>query len=279
MNFNLDKDIILRVIQICKGAGAEIMKVYHSSLDMNVQYKLDNSPVTEADLRANDYIIRELQNTWPEVPIISEEINYPKFKERRQWQQYWLVDPLDGTKEFINRSDEFTVNIALVEEGKPVMGVVYAPALEVVYAGIINQGAWKQSRGERININTRTLSAVISGEVPFSVVASRRHGVEKLEALYVQFRKHFKRMNSKNIGSSLKLCLVAEGKADFYPRLAPTCEWDTAAAQAVVEAAGGFVVDNKFESLTYNQKESILNPNFYVIGDSGFNWKSLLIDK
>lgn len=262
--------------RISREAGLRIMEVYERSETIAINHKPDLSPVTEADLKANEYIINELANIWRDIPILSEESAMPEIQDRLGWQRYWLIDPLDGTKEFINRNDEFTVNIALIENGEPVLGVVHAPAMNTIYFGAKGLGAWKIEKGDKSNCHTRVISSLDAAERRFTVVSSRRHGVATLEPVLTRLKERFGALDSTMIGSSLKLCLVAEGKADFYPRLAPTNEWDTAAAQAVVEAAGGMVVDATFRPLTYNKTEGILNPYFYAIGDSSLNWNVLI---
>jgi 3''(2''),5''-bisphosphate nucleotidase (EC 3.1.3.7) len=213
----------------------------------------------------------------PGVPVLSEEAAIPSFSIRSQWQRYWLIDPLDGTKEFINRNGEFTVNVALIDGHKAVLGVVYVPVLNIMYGGIAGVGAWKTERGKTKPIQTRPLQAQIECGKPVELVASRHHGAREVEGLIARIEAAAGLVATKSMGSSLKLCLVAEGQADLYPRLALTSEWDTAAAQAVVEAAGGKVVDINLEPLLYNAKADILNPFFYVIGDTQYNWEALLI--
>lgn len=183
------------------------------------------------------------------------------------------MDPLDGTKEFIRRNGEFTVNVALIESGQPILGVVYVPVSGVTYTGLKGVGASKIESGKTQAIETRCFNAE---ERALTVVASRRHGNDRADALLKNLEQCMGRVETRNMGSSLKLCLIAEGAADFYPRLAPTCEWDTAAAQAVVEAAGGAVLDDQLQPLTYNGKDSLLNPDFFVVGDPGVDWRSVI---
>ena len=256
-------------------AGHAILAVYESS-DFNVEMKSDDSPLTRADLASHAVIVEALARHFPEIPVLSEEGSLPSFSERQSWPRYFLIDPLDGTKEFIARNGEFTVNIALIDQGVPVVGIVHVPVLGVTYSGSVlegDHGAWKVSDGQRQSINARALTKPMDHLV---VVASRRHGAEALDALLAQLRSHLSSIELTNMGSSLKLCLVASGDADFYPRLAPTSEWDTAAAHAVVLAAGGEVVDTSFAPLRYNTKAEILNPHFFVIGDPSTDWQSLL---
>lgn len=245
-----------QLIGIAHCAGAAIMEVYRSG-DAGETSKADNSPLTQADLAAHRTIVEALTSLTPEIPILSEEAADIAYPVRSQWTRYWLVDPLDGTKEFIKRNGEFTVNIALIENGEPVMGVVYAPVLDVCYYGARGAGAFVQrgkAAAQPINVKSHT-----AGE-PIKVVASRSHSDARTEALLNQLGDH----QCISMGSSLKLCLVAEGAAHFYPRLGPTMEWDTAAAQAVVNAAGGIVCDMKGKELRYN-KVDLHNPEFLVM--------------
>lgn len=263
-----------RVTQLCHEAGRAIMDVYEHLDGFTVDTKADRSPVTAADLAAHDILLAGLSDLLADTPVLSEEDAIPAWSERRQWTRYWLIDPLDGTKEFVERGGEFTVNVALIENGEPVLGVVYVPTLGVTYIGSRALGAWKTVASEgntKHKLQTRPLPA--SG---ITLVASRRHGNDALPPLLDHLQRVQGKVELQNIGSSLKLCLVAEGKADLYPRLSPTCEWDTAAAQAVVEAAGGKVLGANGLPLRYNQQDSLLNGAFYVVGDSSADWAHLL---
>ncbi|GAB2875345.1 3'(2'),5'-bisphosphate nucleotidase CysQ [Microbulbifer echini] len=272
----MNKALLEQVIAICKGAGEAILTVYHSSADLEVETKADDSPVTAADLAAHKILAPALAQLIEGVPVLSEEQEMPSFAERSQWQRYWIVDPLDGTKEFIRRTGEFTVNVALIENGEPVLGVVYVPVLDITYAGGKGAGAFKRTVSGDTDIRVRPLRQRLESGEAVELVASRSHGAGAVDQLVERIESRLGAVACKNMGSSLKLCLVAEGAADLYPRLAPTCEWDTAAAQAVVEAAGGTVVDDQFKLLRYNRKDSLLNPFFYVIGDASFDWQDLL---
>ena len=264
-------ELIKVMCAVAREAGAAILQVYGDE-DFGVQTKSDDSPLTRADLAAHNIIVEGLQKRAPGIPVLSEESDSISFAERSSWDQYFLVDPLDGTKEFINRNGEFTVNIALIEEGVPMRGVVFVPVKDVMYTGDQHEGIATVTRaGATGSIRVRKLD-----RASLTVVASRRHGGEALEACLNVLREHFVSIETTNMGSSLKLCLIAEGEADLYPRLAPTSEWDTAAAQAVVEAAGGKVVDVELKELRYNTKDNILNPFFYVIGDTEFDWNAVL---
>ena len=261
------------VLTLAQAAGDAIMAVYNTA-DFNVDMKADNSPLTQADLNAHKVLEPGLLALIEGVPVLSEEGELPGWAIRKNWNRYWIIDPLDGTKEFIKRNDEFTVNIALIENGEPVLGVVWVPALNIGYSGAKGAGALKYERDGSRPIHTRSLSAR-NGD-PVAVVASRSHGADAVDALLTRISGALGEVQLKNMGSSLKLCLVAEGEADLYPRLALTSEWDTAAAQAVVEAAGGQVLTDKLVAMRYNTKEDILNPFFHVIGDPSFNWHALL---
>lgn len=255
------------VRSIAKKAGDEILDVYRS-VDIAATQKKDNSPLTQADLRAHRVIVAALSALTPDIPVFSEEAADIPYSVRSTWQRYWLVDPLDGTKEFISRNGEFTVNIALIENGVPTLGVVHVPVRDVTYWGTAQSGAWRvnaDGRAERIQVRASVGS-------PVRVVGSKSHGGDSLNAFLSRLGPH----ELLPVGSSLKFCMVAEGAADVYPRLGPTSEWDTAAAQAVVTAAGGHVVTTDGSPLTYNAKEDILNPHFIVYGDRSTDWPGLV---
>lgn len=273
----IDQQLVDAVVALTLRAGEAILNVYNDDAKMAVEIKADQSPVTAADLAAHHIIVEGLQALTPDIPILSEEDEIPPFEERQQWSRYWLVDPLDGTKEFIQRNGEFTVNIALIEAGRSILGVVTVPVTGVSYWGASTLGAFKIDRGVSTSLSARAMAPRLAQQQEVEIVASRRHGSEAMELLKEVLSEHFPRVAYKNMGSSLKLCLIAEGKADCYPRLAPTCEWDTAAAQAVVEAAGGQVVDEQLLTLKYNAKSSLLNPFFYVIADMSYPWSELLV--
>jgi 3'(2'), 5'-bisphosphate nucleotidase len=248
--------LIEPVVAIALRAGRAILDIYGS--DFAVELKDDRSPLTEADRAAHAIIVEGLRTLPERLPVLSEESAAREIEDRRRWQRFWLVDPLDGTKEFIKRNGEFTVNIALIEDHEPVLGVVYAPVLGSVYAGAAGLGAFKQSDGRRTPIAVRRPAAE-----PLRVVGSRSHANPELEAFLDSLGPH----ELKPMGSSLKICRVAEGEADLYPRLGPTSEWDTAAAQAVLLAAGGSMMDLTGQPLAYNARESLLNPHFLALGD------------
>ena len=276
---NIDNNLLQQVIAVATAAGDKIMSIYNRKGDFNITLKPDHSPLTEADLAANRTIINGLSTIDANTPILTEETGGPNFSVRRHWTCYWLVDPLDGTKEFINRNDEFTVNIALIQSGVPILGVVYVPVTGVIYTGLQGHGAYKVvqgARGETQPIAVRSLKNRIDNGLPIDIVTSHHHGTAEVDALCMLIEQHLAPIKKRSMGSSLKICLVAEGQADLYPRFGLTSEWDTAAAQAIVEAAGGHVVDHDLKPLRYNQKENMLNPPFYVMGDEIEHWQKHL---
>jgi len=266
------EELIQPLKQIAFEAGDAILKVYNSPSPIKVDSKTDDSPVTQADYAAHHIIEQGLNALHLEYPVLSEEGGLPSFDERSNWQRYWLVDPLDGTKEFINRNDEFTVNIALIDSGKAILGMVYVPVTGTLYYGIEGFGSFKEVANETTKLNVKP----ISFDHDIKIVGSRRHGAEALEKLLEKITPQFKSAELVSMGSSLKICALAEGSADWYPRLALTSEWDTAAAHAVLSAAGGQIVDDKLNPLKYNTKESLLNPYFHAFGDSNFDWEGLI---
>lgn len=255
------------VVQLARTAGAAIMEVYRSE-DFGETSKADNSPLTLADLAAHKVIVAGLGKLESGYPILSEEDANIPYAERSKWTHFWLVDPLDGTKEFLKRNGEFTVNIALIEHGVPVLGVVYAPVLDVCYFAARGNGAFVQ-RGAQPPQSIRTIAHTAGATI--KVVASRSHSDERTAALLKKLGEH----ECISMGSSLKLCLVAEAAAHFYPRLGPTMEWDTAAAHAVVNEAGGMVCDVAQQPLRYN-KEDLHNPEFLVLAKSDIALLKLL---
>ncbi len=256
------KSLLSSVEQLAVKAGDAIMEIYQSD-DFSVEQKSDDSPLTRADLAAHHCIVEGLQKLDQDYPILSEESADIDFKERSQWQRYWLVDPLDGTKEFIKKNGEFTVNIALIDQGKPILSVVYVPVQNLSYLAAEGVGVFKRDNGQK-----QSIKVMKNSRYKPTVVGSRSHPSDELKDYLDRLGQH----DLVAMGSSLKFCLVAEGKADLYPRLGPTSEWDTAAAQCIVEQAGGRVVTFDGEPLRYNQKESLLNPHFMVFADAGKNW-------
>ena len=258
--------LLIDVIALAKQAGNLILNIYNS--DFAIDFKADKSPLTEADLAAHHCICQGLKRLTPDLPIVSEE-SVPPFKKRRQWQRYWLIDPLDGTKEFLEKNGEFTINIALIDQHKPIWGVIFAPSLGICYFAEKGQGAFKQMYQTSPELlHARSWKAGTS----ITVAVSRRHGVEKLK----DFLARFTSLNLLKCGSALKFCLVAEGIADIYPRFSPTFEWDTAAGQCILEEAGGVVIDHAGQVLRYNILPSLNNTAFLAIADNRHCWLKYL---
>ncbi len=242
------------------------MDVY--AREFRVEEKADRSPLTEADLRSQKRILAGLSALTPGIPVLSEESALVPYEERARWSEYWLVDPLDGTREFISRNPEFTVNIALVREHRPVLGIVHVPPQSLDYYACETVGAFQRHADNQVvQIHVSPRAAT-----PIRVVGSKSHRGDSLDGLLAQLGPH----ELKAVGSSLKLCLVAEGLADLYPRLGPTMEWDIAAAQAVVECAGGHVIDLEGRPLRYNTGPSLVNHHFFAYGDASREWLRFL---
>ncbi|WP_428100135.1 3'(2'),5'-bisphosphate nucleotidase CysQ [Candidatus Rariloculus sp.] len=262
MTLAIDAALRDEVRSIARAAGDAILQIYDEGF--SVEFKDDRSPLTEADRKSHELIKRALTALEPALPILSEESSEAEVSERRNWRRFWLVDPLDGTKEFIKRNGEFTVNIALIDGHEAVLGVVLAPASGVEYSAAVGQGAFRSGDGEV------SQPIQVSREVPspLRVVGSRSHANAALAA----YLRNLEPYRLKPMGSSLKICLVAEGAADIYPRLGPTSEWDTAAAQAILLGAGGSMIDLTGQPLRYNTREHLLNPHFLAIGDDRRDW-------
>lgn len=247
-------------------ASARIMEVYARTFC--VEHKADSSPVTEADLAANEVIVRGLMALVPEWPVLSEEGDHVPFEERQQWQRYWLVDPLDGTREFIKGNGEFTINIALIEAGQPVLGVIHVPVTGDCYFAAQSGGAYKKPKGqaaEQIRVRHWDGGQII-------IAGSRACHSESFKELLNNFNER----HVLTLGSSLKSCYISEGRADLYARLGPTGEWDTAAAQCILEEAGGRMTDLELKPLRYNRKDSLINPPFLAFGDGRHDWRRYL---
>lgn len=257
--------LLTAVRAIAEDAGRLILE--HYARPFEVEYKADDSPLTIADSGSHALIVARLAELTPDIPVLSEE-GEPEAADRAGWTRFWCIDPLDGTKEFVKRTGEFTVNIALVEAGRPVLGVVHVPALDRTYSAVVGQGAWRADAGGAPSpIRTRA-----ADPRRLTVVASRDHAGPEVAAMVDAMRAAGVGVELTSMGSALKFCLVAEGAADFYPRTGPTMEWDTAAAQAVVEAAGGAVKTLDGRPLGYN-KASLRNPPIVTAGDPGLDWR------
>jgi 3'(2'), 5'-bisphosphate nucleotidase len=258
MDDNLyNTQLIDELIAISKEAGEAILEVYNSDFDYEI--KKDSSPLTKADNISHKIISKKLKELTPEIPILSEEDSDIPFGIRSKWQKYWLVDPLDGTKEFIKRNGEFTVNIALIENNSPILGIIYIPISCETFYGSKNNGSYyfqNNNQAKRINISD-SISKTIR------VISSRSHPNKKVNS-FLEGIQNYKIITK---GSSLKFCFIASGKADIYPRFGPTSEWDTAAGDAIVRYSGGHVLNLKGEPLSYNLKKTFLNPEFIVTND------------
>jgi 3'(2'), 5'-bisphosphate nucleotidase len=269
---NLPHPLLAPVVELCREAGKAILPFWRNGVEVTA--KSDDSPVTAADLAAHEVLIAGLKALDPSIKILSEEDANIPLSERASWQRWWLVDPLDGTKEFIGGSEEFTVNVALIENGQVVFGVVTMPTNDRAYFGGAGLGAWRSDDlGHVEPISVR--NAPGAGE-SFTVVASRRHSSPEQEALLAGLSAAVGPLQLTNIGSSLKFCLLAEGAADCYPRLAPTSQWDTAAAQGVLEGAGGVVLDLEGEVFSYPARESLLN-GFFLALPAEAQWRDALL--
>ncbi len=267
MNNNLES-LAPQIIKIARKAGKAILTVYQQD-DVGIQTKADATPVTNADLSANLVIVDGLKQLSTQYPILSEESEHTPWQERKNWQRYWLIDPLDGTKEFINRNGEFSVNIALIENNYPLLGIVHIPTTDTTYWGGKGLGAWKQDKGAEAHVIyprkfTPEREVVVLGSRSYGTAESRNY-LDALKAIYPNLK-------SKKVGSALKSCLVAEGQADIYPRLGPTSEWDTAAVQGVVEGVEGLFLNPAGQRFCYNMKESLINTDFLVLGDKSIPW-------
>ena len=249
----LEKIELEKIVSIAKNAGDAIMQIYKK--DFTIEYKDDKSPLTEADTKSNEIICNALEKLYPNIPIMSEENKQTEYEVRKHWEYYWCIDPIDGTKEFIKKNDEFTVNIALIHKNTPVLGVVYAPAIDEMYKAKKDEGAFKNNQKLPLKTNEKP-------EEKLSVVASKSHLSPETQEFIDNLET--KKIEQVNKGSSLKLCMVAEGEADIYPRLAPTMEWDTAAADAIVRESAKMTYQLENNKVMVYNKENLLNPWFIV---------------
>lgn len=261
------------VIDVARTAGQLILDIYQKK-----QYeefiKDDDTPVTSADLAAHKFIVEKLSALTPDIPVLSEEAADVSLELRSQWDRYWLVDPLDGTQEFIARSGDFATIIALIENHKPVMGVVYAPVSGVTFYAYKGKGAWKiPDMNESVRITTHQHQGQ---QHPIAIAISRRQDINRITSRMCSAWNY----DLVPLGSAaLKACLVAEGAVDCYLRLGPTGEWDTAATQCIVEEAGGRILSTQLEPLSYNERDTLENPNFIVLGDENLPWSEILLVK
>lgn len=261
-------DLLDPLLATCKEAGKKIKAISESKTPFAIKSKQDNSPVTEADWQAHTHIEEALNRLTPHIPQLSEESRQIPYTTRSLWNEYWLIDPLDGTKEFIAGTAEYTINIALIRHGVPIMGVIHAPVLEESYAAIKGQGCYSYDSSSKV---TRLITRPWVNQKPILLLSRRHHSVSMQQKLLEEIGE----FDELSAGSSLKFCLLAAGKADAYPRLEPTSEWDTAAGQCILEEAGGAVLDLHGQPLRYNTKESLLNPSFIAVADATHDWHLL----
>ncbi|MDO6447447.1 3'(2'),5'-bisphosphate nucleotidase CysQ [Colwellia sp. 1_MG-2023] len=262
------EQLLTIALESSKKAGVEVVKHYKRG-DYTAEIKEDNSPVTSADIAANDILMAELSRLTPDIPIISEEVGALPLQDRKAWSRYWLLDPIDGTGEFIIGSGDFAVNVALVENGWPVIGVIHAPDHQLTYYAQKGVGAFKESAQGSQQISVKPYD----GKRKINVAISRR---QKL-SLMGQYLNDAFEFDYIALGScSLKNCLIAEGGADCYLRIGPTGEWDTGASQCILEEAGGTILDSEFNALSYNVRESLLNPDFISLGNKSIPWQKII---
>ncbi|MGI9287613.1 MAG: 3'(2'),5'-bisphosphate nucleotidase CysQ [Pseudomonadales bacterium] len=263
-----------QLIPLVRQAGQALLHYYADAAALDVQTKANHTPLTAADLAAHDIVVNGLRQLYPDIPVLSEEDAAPlsALAERKQWPRLWLVDPLDGTREFLDGSDNFCINIALVENGEARFGLIYLPISDAAYVGIVGQGAWCQTGTTQRAIACRNVD---NGNT-VTLISSRRRFKQSLLELEQRLAAKFHHIERVGIGSGVKFCRVAEGAADIYPCFGPTYEWDTAAGQALVEAAGGRMCGLAQQPFRYNRRASLLNGGFYVFADSQYDWSSLL---
>ena len=287
------KQLLTVCLRASQQASRAILAVYNSAFD--VEYKQDESPLTLADKRSHEILEKELEYSFPDIPILSEEGKDIPYEERKNWEYFWLVDPLDGTKEFVKKNGEFTVNIALICKNRPIMGIIYVPVYDDVYFSMEGTGSFKIKSGSRIlndlfknmysvndtevfyndlilNSVKLPVNGIIKNDVnsELNVIISRSHMTDETEEFLNQLQKLYKKIVKISLGSSLKLCAIAEGKADVYPRFAPTMEWDTAAGHAIIEQAGGYFLQKETNKPLIYNKKSLVNPWFIAAGDSKY---------
>ena len=265
MIFNHEKNI-LELLNIAIDAGKEILNIYNDEIIVNS--KEDKSPITKADINSNDLIVNRLKKLESNIPILTEE-SVVEWKNRKDWIKYWLIDPLDGTKEFINRNGEFTVNISLIENNYPIFGIIYSPVKSLLYYALKNNGCYKLKTNSNLSTlkNFNKINIHKEKNITTKVIGSRSHSSKEF-LNWVE--KKFTNFELITIGSSLKFCILAEGKADIYPRFGPTSEWDIAAGHIILEEAGGKLKSIYNKEILYNEKEDILNPNFFAYNNINF---------
>ena len=263
-----EQGLLKVALEAAKKAGQQVMEHYHSG-DYTAEVKDDDSPVTSADIAANDIIMAHLAELTPDIPVISEEVGATDLAVRKKWPRYWLLDPIDGTGEFILKSGDFAINIALVENGWPAIGVIHAPYHNVTYYAQTDLGAFK----ETVNGIEQIFVSAFDGIRPVKVAVSRR---QKLQLMGQYLDNNFEYEYVALGSCSLKNCIIAEGLADCYLRIGPTGEWDTGASHCILEQAGGSIIDSEFNPLTYNSRETLMNPDFMSLGSQDFPWQKII---
>lgn len=264
------RDLGNKVVAIAQEAGEGVLQ-YYNNTDLSVRLKNDGSPVTEADHFAHEFIKQNLQPLLGGIPRLSEEsASHAPYAERKLWSSFWLIDPLDGTREFLQQTDLFSVNIALIVDGEPVLGVVNIPVTGETYLGVLGEESYRFFAGEKKRISSNKISSE-----KLNVLLSKRRKTPRLEQCLSVLEQQFSALHIEKTGSSIKFCRIAEGRSDFFPCLGPTSQWDSAAAQAVVEGAGGEVLDSSGNRLLYN-RENLINPFFYVLGDKDYPWRNII---
>lgn len=258
------------LLPVLSRAGDAILQHYASIDSVIVEHKSDNTPLTAADIASHEVVAEGLRQLTPNIPVLSEEAAIPPLQVREHWSKLWLVDPLDGTREFIDANDQFCINIALIEDGVATLGLIHAPVQQLTYLGIHGQGAWRIEGQQRTPISCRKMR-----KTPV-LISSRRRFTSDMLACEDGLREHFGKVTRLSQGSAMKFCRVAEGEADIYPCFGPTSEWDTAAGQAIVEAAGGTMSNLGFQPFRYNQRQTVLNGGFFLLADAGFDWQAIL---
>lgn len=272
------QSLVHPLIELCSIAGEAICAHYISAESGQYESKRDQSPLTRADLDSHAIILSGLEDMDRDIPILSEESTTIDFAQRSAWQKYWLVDPLDGTREFLDRTGEFTINIALVEDHRPVLGLLYLPLEKKAYLGIPGAGAqcYEFSSGGKWQARPLQTRQLRSDE-PLTILASHRHRGRRLGSVLEWLETRHGPLKRMNSGSALKFCQLVEGAGDFYPRFSPCCEWDTAAGQALLEAAGGSLLGMDGKPVRYNRRRSLMSPDFFAIGDAEHElWKELM---
>lgn len=265
------------LIALVRRAGDAVLEIYNRS-DYTVIEKADETPLTEADLAANEIIMHGLPKlTSTHIPIISEEAKLPDLEERTNWDRFWLIDPIDGTKEFIERSGDFTINIALIEQGEPVFGLIYVPTTDECFYGGDGKAFLKIGDEPAVSLKTSSVLKRIRQKENLRIMSSKRHGADEVSRLCESLQERLAPIQKVAIGSSLKLAYIASGRGELYPRFGNVSEWDIAAGHAIIKAVGGDILNMQYESINYHPKPQLIVPGFYAVGDTSFDWRPFLM--